>query len=293
MTPTPALTGLAIVVGQTVLLFWLSRGLLLGYVMRTLASTSSSPRARRLLTLLRLPGNLLHELSHAAAYLATGYRVGRFATCWSDPEGRGYVETGSPWFPLHFAPFSAAMSCAAPLIVGALAIHALGRVLGIPWPTADVSWQGVRPAAVHLLGEIWRLGAHLDWSAWQTYVFAVLALSIGAELAPSSDDLRQGFVMLCVLVLLLALGILALPHMDLEPETARALWFGAQWLLGTLSTALFAGLVGCGLVGLVAGTLAWVLRRSVASTSSRRKSRPPSLRSQPPSGRCGQALGRR
>jgi hypothetical protein len=275
MTPGALVAGLMIVVAQTLLLFWLSRALLLGYVLRTLAARTSSARSRRLLSLLRLPGNLLHEVSHAAAYLLSGYRVRALATCWSDPEGRGYVETGTPWSPLHWGPLSAALSCAAPLVVGALSIHALGSALDIPLPTLDATSAEVGPAVAGTLTGLWRLLTDLDLLAWQTWVFWFLAFSIGAELAPSGSDLRQGCVMLGVLLLLFAVGLVAVPYMELRPESAEALLGGAGWLLSTLSTALFAGMIGCGLVGLLPVGLAWVLRR----TRALGRSRPPSARS--------------
>jgi hypothetical protein len=295
MTPGSLVAGLAIVLVQTMLLFWLSRRLLLGYVLRTLAARHSSKRGRRLIGLLRLPGNLLHEVSHAAAYLVSGYRIRRFATCLSDPDGRGYVETGRPWSPLHFGPLSAALSCAAPIVVGALAIHALGTALRVPLPAMDVTSEGVQPVATRTLTDLFRFVTHLNWAAWQTYVFWYLAFTIGAELAPSGSDLRQGFVMLCVLVLLFVLALFAVPHMELRPERAAAILGGVQWLLSTLSTALFAGLIGCGLVGLVAGAFTWVLRRSTkpASLRGRDRSRPPFRRSPPPTDRRARASSRR
>ena len=274
MTPGALVAGLAIVILQTLALFWLSRGLLLGYVMRTLAAQSGGARSRRLVSLLRLPGNLLHEVSHAAAYLLSGYRIRRFATCWSDPEGRGYVETGRPWSPLHWGPLSGALSCAAPLLVGALSIHALGVLLGIPLPALDVTSEGVGPAVSRTLTGVWSLLAHVDLLAWQTYVFWLLAFSIGAELAPSGGDLRQGCVMLGVLVVLFTGGLIAVPHMELRPDRAEALLVGAGWLLGTLSTALFAGLIGCGLVGLLPAGLAWALRRRSRRHPSKARRRP-------------------
>jgi len=293
MAPSALVVGMLVVIGQTLLLFWLSRRLLLGYVLRTLASRSSGARGRRLVSLLRLPGNLLHEVSHAAAYLVSGYRIQRLATCWSDPEGRGYVETGRPWSPLHWAPLAAALSCAAPIVVGALAIHTLGSALRVPLPALDATSQTAGPLAARTLTDVWFLLTHLNWAAWQTYVFWLLAFSIGAELAPSGSDLRQGFVMLCVLVLVLVLGVLAVPQMELRPEGAAALLAGVQWLLSTLSAALFAGLVGCGLVGLVAGALTWAVRRSAPSTPARGRSRPPSPKSRRRSDRRAAASGRR
>ncbi|MBM3497851.1 MAG: hypothetical protein FJX74_04185 [Armatimonadetes bacterium] len=291
MTPGALILGLAIVIAQAVALFWLSRGVLFGYVMRTLAARSARPAGRRLINLLRLPGNLLHEVSHAAAYLLSGYRVRGLATCWSDPEGRGYVEAGPPWSPLHWGPLSAALSCAAPLLVGALSIHALGSLLGIPLPALDLTAEGVGPAAAATLTGAWRLLTHVDPLAWQTYVFWLLAFSIGAEMAPSGSDLRQGCVMLAVLVLLVAIGLLAVPQMELRPDRAEALLAGAAWLLSTLSTALFAGLIGCGVVGLLPAGLAWALRRAGGPRAPGR-SRRPSATSPRRSGRRGRASDR-
>jgi hypothetical protein len=189
---------------------------------------------------------------------------------------------------------SAALSCAAPIVVGALAIHALGTALRVPLPAMDVTSEGVQPVATRTLTDVCAFVTHLNWAAWQTYAFWYLAFTIGAELAPSGSDLRQGFAMLCVLVLLFVLALFAVPHMELRPERAAAILGGVQWLLSTLSTALFAGLVGCGLVGLVAGAFAWALRRSTkpASPRGRDRSRPPSPKSPPRTDRRVRASSR-
>ena len=151
MSSSPLLIGLAVVLAQTALLYAVSRRLLLGYVLGTLASRLTGPRGRRLIALIRLPGNLVHELSHAAAYLATGYRIRRFATCWRDPEGRGFVETGPPWSAFHWAPLSAALSCAAPLVVGAVVLRGLGLALGLELPEVDLISGDARAALAECL----------------------------------------------------------------------------------------------------------------------------------------------
>ena len=254
------MAGLAVVIAQAALLFVLSRHLLLGYVLQALASRLTSRRGRRLIALIRLPGNFLHEASHAAAYLASGYTIRRFATCFTDPEERGYVETGSPWSPLHWSPLSAALSCAAPILVGALALRTLGLALGIHVPQADVASE--HPSLTQTLSDLYTFLRRLDWSAWQTYVFWLLALSIGADLAPSGTDLRQGVGTLVAMVALFGLAVYALPHTELRGETARSIYAGLSWLLSTLSTALFAGLVSVGVVAAVAGAMTWLLRRA-------------------------------
>jgi hypothetical protein len=244
------------VAGQTVLLHLVSRRLLLGVVMRTFATHSAGRSGRLVFLILRWPGNLLHELSHAAGYLVSGYGIGDIATCLSDRQGRGYCKPGRPWSPVHWMPLAAAVASVLPLFVGAVALRSLATALEVPLPQADLVTEGIQPVASRLLGDLGDFVRQLDWHAWETYAFWYLALSIGAELAPSHADLRRGGPVLCVLCGLLVLFIYAVPHMELRRETAEALYNGFWWLLRTLSPALFAGLLGCGLVGVVAGLIA-------------------------------------
>ncbi|MGQ9732679.1 MAG: hypothetical protein ACUVX8_15590 [Candidatus Zipacnadales bacterium] len=289
MAPTTLAAGLGIVVVQTYLLFLLSRRLLLGYILRSLATSGRGRRYCTLISLLRWPGNLLHEASHAAAYLLSGYTIRHFATCLRDPEERGYVETGPPWSPLHWPPLSAALSTAAPVLAGALAIRTLATALGLGLPTTDLTSDTLGSAVVHLFAHAYTFLRSLNWTAWQTYLFWYLTFSIGAELAPSPSDLRQGCLMLCLLLLLLLLTIYAIPHMELRPDRATLLYGGIQWLLSTLSVALVAAIISCGLVGLVAGGLVWTMRHLTDGLKppGHDRSRRPSPRSPLPSDRRG------
>jgi len=256
MDPDALAVAFALVVGQVIVLHVISRRLVLGVVVKALAARSSGRAGRLLLLFLRLPGNLLHEWSHAAGYVLSGYRIEDIASCLSDRRGRGYCKPGPPWSPLHSMPLAAAVASALPLFVGALAIRTLGGWLGVHLPEADLIDEGLGPVAARFWPDLAGFALGLDWQAWQTYLFWYLALSIGAELAPSDVDLRRGGLVLCILAALLVIFIYAVPHMDLRPGTAAALYGGLWGLLRTLSAALFAGFVGGGLVGIAAALVA-------------------------------------
>ena len=253
--------GLGIVAAQAVLLYLVSRRLLLGFVVGTLASRGRGWLGRLLVNLLRLPGNLLHELSHAAAYFVAGYTIRDLGTCLTDRSGRGYCQPGEPWSALHWMPLAAALASVAPLFVGACVLWAVAWSLNIDLPATDVTSEGVLSVGQHVAGDVWSFLSQLDWQAPQTYLFWYLALSIGAELAPSDVDLRRGGPVLVLATVLLVLTLYALPHMHVGPElgptVCHLLGQGLSWL----STALFAGLVGCGVVGLAAGLVALVVGR--------------------------------
>lgn len=259
MDPDTLAAACAIVAGQTILLYLLSRRLLMGLVVRTLAAHTSGRLGRSLLLLLRLPGNLLHEWSHAAGYVVSGYTIADIASCLSDRQGRGYCTPGRPWSPIHWPPLAAGVAAVLPLFVGALVIRSLAGLLGIDLPAAALLDEAPRSAASHLWSDLGAFVLGLDWRAWQTYLFWYLALSIGAELAPSDTDLRRGGPVLAALLGIVVVFVYAVPHMELRSETGLAIAGGLWWVLRTLSAVLFAGLGGCGLVGAVAGLLALAL----------------------------------
>ncbi len=262
MTPHSLVTGMGIVAAQTVLLYLVSRRLLLGLVLGTLAAHMRGWLGRGLINVLRLPGNLLHELSHAAGYIVSGYTIRDLGTCLSDRQGRGYCQPGKPWSPLHWMPLAAAVAAAAPLFVGAMALRLVAYALEIDLPAADVAGEGIKSAADHVLADVAGFLTGLDWRAWQTYVFWYLALSIGAELAPSDVDLRRGGLVLGLVICLFVLTIYAVPHMSVRPDFGEALYRLVARGLSMLSTALFAGLIGCGIAGAFAGLIAMVVGRS-------------------------------
>lgn len=108
----------------------------------------------------RLPGNLLHELSHAVVTLLCGYTVVGFHVSWTDPEGRGGVQPGGAWAPWARPWVANLLSPVAPLAAGLAVLMVLGRWVD-PWP-----------------------------STWQGAVAIALAVSVATEMMPSDVDLR-------------------------------------------------------------------------------------------------------
>jgi hypothetical protein len=126
--------------------------------------------------LVRLPGNLLHELSHAVAMWMTGYSVVGFRVSLFDPAGRGEVRPGPPWVAIARPWLTNLISPVAPTIVGLAVLFLLHRWSGAP---------GV-PASLAAVGPV--LGA-VDWTRWQLWTGLALGYSVAAELAPSRIDL--------------------------------------------------------------------------------------------------------
>ncbi len=126
---------------------------------------------------LRLPGNLLHELAHAVALLACGFTVVGFSVALFDPAGRGEVRPGPPW--TRFASVWAAsfLSPIAPVFVGVPTLALLFHLSGAP---------GL-PTALEAVGPTLRA---MPWTHATFWVAMLLAVPVSAEMAPSDVDLR-------------------------------------------------------------------------------------------------------
>jgi len=197
--------------------------------------------------LLRLPGNMVHEVSHAAGYWLCGYRVRELVPCISDPQGRGLCRVGKPWSPVASPWLATVTSAVLPLLVGTLVLRGLASVLEIPFTGGE---RGPHDGPVmSLLRSIWATLWSLDYREWRTYVFLLLAFSIGAELAPSETDLRRSIAPL--LGIALGLAITAVYLGCLHPDwlawklfaqyLSRGLyWVAAALGFGFLATALAA-----------------------------------------------------
>ena len=189
---------------EALLLFVLSRILFTEVI-----SSFADRRGKGLwLGLLRLPGNLVHELSHALGFLVCGYRVKRLLLCIFDRNGRGSCTPGKPWSPFTFPQLAVGLSALMPLLIGSLILVLIARWLGVI--------HAVPAEPAQLLPTAWdralALIHHLDWRQWQTWLFLYFALSIGAELSPSSTDLRYGLPTILVLAVSVWLTFFALHH---------------------------------------------------------------------------------
>jgi hypothetical protein len=248
---------LAVVSIEAIALLLLSRLLFVGVI----ASFADRRGKGFLLAVLRLPGNALHEFSHCLGFLLCGYRVKRVLLCIFDPRGRGSCTPGRAWSPLTLPQVAIGVSALMPLLVGSLALIAAARLLDIPAPAAAPLPGG------DLLPQLWRQSLQLlhglDPHHWQTYVFLYLALSIGAELAPSTTDLRYALPALLILAAGVwftlfacdrATGLQALRH-----SLASGLGTGLLRLGSVLSLALVV-VAAANVVSLIPGLMLQGLR---------------------------------
>jgi hypothetical protein len=253
----PLTDTLAPVALEAVLLLLLSR-LLFSVVISSVADRRGKGW---LLALLRLPGNLVHELSHCLGFWICGYRVQRVLLCIFDPKSRGSCTPGRPWSPVALPQLAVGLSALMPLLVGSLVLIVTARWLGITQLPAE-SHNG------HVLPEVWRqalaLLHGLDVHRWQTWLFLYLALSIGAELAPSSTDLSYALPTVLALVAGIWLFFFGLQHAANLQGYRHALVLALDAGLVRLGSVLGLSLIvtaAATLVGLIPGLMLQALRK--------------------------------
>lgn len=239
-----------LVAGEAAFLFVVSR-LVFDRVLR--ATWGRAPARRLLVGILRAPGNILHEASHALGYLVSGFRVTRCVPFFLDAEGRGYCRAGSRWAPWGVPWIATGLAAIMPLIVGAAALSVLSRLLGVPEdPDALVMTADWRRLADILLG--------LDYHSWRTWAFLYMALSIGAELAPSEIDLKASLPALAAAAAVVVLAVIAVFNIDALEPWRHTIDLSAGWALSWASSILDFGIMALALVGIPAMILAWPLR---------------------------------
>lgn len=242
---------IALVAGEAAVLFLASR-LLFTWVLES--AWGSAWWRRLLVAILRTPGNLLHEVSHAIGYLLTGYRVRRIVPFLLDPEGRGLCQPGRPWSPVALPWLATGAAALMPLITGALALQYLSTVLGVPQdPQALAGGPGAWRQLPHIL-----LG--LDYHSWRTWVFLYLALSIGAELAPSDVDLRRSLPALAAAAGLLVVLTIAVAQLAPTSALRHDYVIYLSWLIRATSSVLDFGLMAVGLMLIPGAVLGSLLR---------------------------------
>lgn len=194
--------------------------------------------------LVRLPGNLLHEVAHAVAMFATGYSVVGFRVSLFDPAGRGAVHPGPPWIAAARPWLTNLVSPIAPVVAGVAMLVLLHRWGGLPGIPANVS--GVVPVL-----------AAVEWGRWQLWVALALAFSVAAELAPSEVDLAAWWRP--ALVLAVVLGLAGWGVEQVRPGLVlSALWSADAHAKGPAweaAAAALGGLLVVGPVALVVGRL--------------------------------------
>lgn len=197
------------------------------------------------LAVLRLPGNFVHEYSHALGFWLCGYRVKHVLLCLFDPQGRGSCAPSRPWSPIAFPLLATGLAALMPLVTGSLVLGLAAHYLGV-FPAT----QAGAPASLGTLGaQVLVALDGLNWHTWRTYVFLYLAVSVGAELAPSNLDLRYALPALVVSVAgvwLFFFGLTQAPGLRAFSQTAHvalatgAHWLSALWLLTLTIVAVAA-----------------------------------------------------
>jgi len=238
-----------LVAGEAAFLFVASR-LVFDRVLR--ATWGRAPARRLLVGILRSPGNILHEGSHALGYLVAGFRVSRCVPFFLDREGRGYCRAGRSWAPWAVPWIATGLAAIMPLMVGAVALWGVSRLLGVPQDPDALTAAGWRRLADTLLG--------LDYHSWRTWAFLYLALSIGAELAPSEIDLKASLPALAAAAGLIVVAVVAVSQIDAPAQHWRLVDVYTGWALSWASSILDFGIMALALVGIPAMVLAWPLR---------------------------------
>lgn len=241
-SPIELIRRVILVAVEATLLYVISR-LIFEWVLK--AAWGRSGARRLLVGILRGPGNLLHEASHALGYLIGGYGVSRCVPCFLDAEGRGYCRPGRPWAPWARGWLATGIAAVMPLIVGAAALHMLAI-----WFDAG-SWIRAVMRAPSLSAAVEVLEG-LDWHSLETWGFIYLALSVGAELAPSDIDLKASIPALLAAGVVTTGMIVAVYEVEpLHPlRDDLDIWLG--WWLSWASSVLELGIAALVVVGIPA-----------------------------------------
>jgi hypothetical protein len=207
MEANPVVKYLPALLVQALLLMVISRTLF-----RALVVAFGTRRGGGIVTLLRLVGNIIHEMSHAVGYLVFGYRVKHIVFCNVDPKRAGVCIPGKPWAPIALPWLANGAAALMPLVLGSLALVVVGRWLGV------IDYQAMEvggPAMVRtVVDQSLLLLGSLDWGRWQTYLFLYLALSISAEISPSHTDIRYSLPALAVVAAIAVILVYSARHAE-------------------------------------------------------------------------------
>ncbi len=161
---------------------------------------------RRAYIIVFWPGVVVHELSHLVAALLTFTKVVGFSLWPKSPQG-GRQELGSVTHEATKNPLKLIIISLFPLVGGILiswliAWWLLPHFPAVPLlPLGDNSWASLADYFSKWLAFIWQIMSALDLTAWQTWLFFYLILSLAAHLVPSLTDLNYALAGLTALAL--------------------------------------------------------------------------------------------
>lgn len=254
MPPAALLKMILLVAAEAFGIYCLSR-ILFVWVLQAVATRSHG--GGWFVKLLRLPGNLVHELSHALGYLLSGFRVKKLVPCVLDPDGRGLCQPGARWHELASPWFATGVAAVMPLLLGPVFLR--GAAILLNFPLARIPASGPQGVGALLWQVLRQTLLSLDGHDWRTYLFLYLGFSVGAEMAPSDIDFRRSIAPLAVTALVV--GSLSAWLGYLHPESPVWAWYSAHlfaalnWLFSLLAFAFLATALVTGITVLPA--LAW------------------------------------
>ena len=138
---------------------------------------------RYLYLLLTLPGIIVHELSHAAGFLVSGYRVKEINFGVRDMVNGGYCRAGARYFPFTVPVLADAVASLSPFVSGGLIMIVMLRWLRIDYGIDVTSVYGFSKMLAGILKNV-------DYSDWRTYLFFYLSMTVGSQVSPSKTDLK-------------------------------------------------------------------------------------------------------
>lgn len=169
---------------------WKPIGILLGLVVASRLIVMPMVGGGFLALILRFPGNVIHEFSHALAVIVSGYTVSGFGLSLFCKDNIGYVKPGRPFLPWADETLLRILAGISPLPAGIMALCLLG----------------------------WYVGDVVQYTKWQTWISAILAVSFAAELSPSDQDinvfLRPTLLVFFGFALIMTVIHLFLPNME-------------------------------------------------------------------------------
>lgn len=221
--------------------------------------------------LFRTPGNLVHEMSHAVALLAAGFRVKRVRLSLRDPNGRGEVVVCGRWLRLIPDKWAWALASMSPLVAGIGTILLLMHYLVEPRTVGTFAASSLGEAVV---ARVFSVLGRIPWNHWPTYGMLFLVLSVGSELSPSDRDVKTALPRLAAAAAFACM--LGAAFYSAPPGAPARAWFDAAALptLRSIITAQELALALCTAASLILlGPV--VLRDAVAAERTSPLSRRP------------------
>lgn len=129
-------------------------------------------------------GSLVHESSHAIICFLTGAKIQEFRVFSQKP----HVTHTKSKIPI----VGQALISTAPIAGGLLFLYLLDHYIGsiLYGSHTNIDLLSIDQLSDFLVQTV-NIFTHIDWLAWQTWIFIMLTLNMGAMLGPSARDLKN------------------------------------------------------------------------------------------------------